>query len=101
MSKVELRCFCGQVYMAREADIKRGWGKTCSKSCAAIKRESKKPNATCAKTERKIDWGKKYKRPNEPLDKRYVERAKQEGYYPFNSENEMYEAMCDNPIEGR
>lgn len=24
--------------MAREADLKRGWGKSCSKSCAAKKR---------------------------------------------------------------
>jgi hypothetical protein len=26
---------CGIVYEARQADLKRGWGKCCSKSCAA------------------------------------------------------------------
>jgi len=33
-----LTCKCGTVYFARAADIRRGWGKSCSKRCAAIKR---------------------------------------------------------------
>ena len=37
---IEKRCSCGQKYMAREADIKRGWAKSCSKSCAAKKRDN-------------------------------------------------------------
>jgi endogenous inhibitor of DNA gyrase (YacG/DUF329 family) len=28
---------CGDPFEARVADIKRGWGKFCSKSCKAIK----------------------------------------------------------------
>ena len=32
--------------MARIADRKRGWGKTCSKSCAAILRERRKSKDT-------------------------------------------------------
>ena len=29
-------------YEAKASDLKRGWGKTCSKSCAAVVRELKK-----------------------------------------------------------
>ena len=36
---VEVTCECGTVFLARTADVKRGWAKSCSKSCAAIKRE--------------------------------------------------------------
>lgn len=28
---------CGDPFMAREADVRRGWAKFCSKSCKAIK----------------------------------------------------------------
>lgn len=35
---IEQKCHCGKKYMAREADIKRGWGKSYSKACAAKKR---------------------------------------------------------------
>ena len=34
-------CPCGKTFTARKADIKRGWAKCCSKSCAAIAREKK------------------------------------------------------------
>ena len=30
---------CNKEYEAREADLNRGWGKCCSKSCAAFVRE--------------------------------------------------------------
>lgn len=33
---------CGNTYEAKASDLKRGWGKTCSKSCAAVVRELKK-----------------------------------------------------------
>jgi len=36
-SMKEQICRCGKKFMARTTDIKRGWGKSCSKSCAAIK----------------------------------------------------------------
>ena len=39
-SKVEAKCkCCGSLFIARSADIKRGWAKACSKSCAATLRE--------------------------------------------------------------
>jgi len=39
MKTIEKTCACGNVYTARVADVKRGWAKSCSKSCAAKKRE--------------------------------------------------------------
>lgn len=38
-------CHCKQEYKAREADLKRGYGYSCSKRCAAIKREYGRPDA--------------------------------------------------------
>lgn len=35
---------CGKQYMADNRNLKRGWGLTCSKSCAAQKREKSKPS---------------------------------------------------------
>lgn len=32
---------CGQRFMARTADVKRGWAKFCCKSCKAIKQEQR------------------------------------------------------------
>lgn len=32
---------CGDPFQAREADVARGWGKFCSKSCKAIKQEQR------------------------------------------------------------
>lgn len=36
--------YCGKEYEADERNLKRGWGRTCSKSCAAKKREQSRPN---------------------------------------------------------
>lgn len=36
---VQRKCRCGDNFMARKADVKRGWGKFCSKSCKAIRQE--------------------------------------------------------------
>jgi hypothetical protein len=36
--------YCGKDYIADKRNLKRGWGLTCSKSCAAHKREGSKPN---------------------------------------------------------
>jgi hypothetical protein len=41
--KVEMKCHCGNLYKARVADLKRGWGKSCSKSCAATRRSFGRP----------------------------------------------------------
>lgn len=58
-SKVKLKCHCGDVYEARSADIKRGWAKSCSKRCAAIKRDFGRPNPVLADTGEKVKFGKK------------------------------------------
>jgi len=47
---VALTCHCGSEYNARIADLKRGWAKSCSKSCAAIKRDFGRKDPVCAKT---------------------------------------------------
>lgn len=49
-SKLYLVCHCGNKYHARVADLKRGWGKSCCKRCAAIKRDFGRPDPVCAKT---------------------------------------------------
>lgn len=36
---VQMLCRCGTVYSAKEADLKRGWGYSCGKSCAAKRRD--------------------------------------------------------------
>jgi hypothetical protein len=41
MGSVEKTCACGNKFMAKIADIKRGWAKSCSKSCAAKNREKR------------------------------------------------------------
>ena len=43
--KREMICHCGLHYEAREADLKRGWAMSCSKSCAAIRRDFGRPRA--------------------------------------------------------
>ena len=35
----EVLCECGIIFEARTADVERGWGKSCGKSCAAKDRE--------------------------------------------------------------
>lgn len=41
-AKVEVACACcGNKFMARVADRKRGWGKYCSKSCKAMKQKQR------------------------------------------------------------
>lgn len=44
-SSKKMRCHCGCTYTARVADIKRGWGLSCSKRCAAIRRDFGRPKA--------------------------------------------------------
>lgn len=38
-------CHCGITYQARTADLTRGWALSCSKSCAAIRRDFGRPPA--------------------------------------------------------
>jgi hypothetical protein len=42
---VAMKCHCGGLYQARAADLERGWGYSCSKSCAAIRRDFGRPRA--------------------------------------------------------
>lgn len=44
--KEGMKCHCGTEYKARTADLKRGWGLSCSKRCAAIRRDFGRPAAT-------------------------------------------------------
>lgn len=39
----EMVCHCGAPYLAREADLSRGWALSCSKSCAAARRDFGRP----------------------------------------------------------
>lgn len=43
--KVKMKCHCGTQYETREADLKRGYGLSCSKSCAASRRKHGKTAA--------------------------------------------------------
>ena len=43
--KVAMICHCGTEYEARQADLNRGLGYSCSKSCAAIRRDFGRPKA--------------------------------------------------------
>lgn len=42
---VDRVCHCGEEFSAKPSDIKRGWGDSCGKRCAAIKREADKKAA--------------------------------------------------------
>lgn len=44
----EMICHCGKRYRARMADLRRGWGYSCSKRCAAIRRDFGRAKAKCA-----------------------------------------------------
>lgn len=39
-STVQRVCKCGKTFTARTADVRRGWGRFCSKSCAKTKGKS-------------------------------------------------------------
>ena len=42
-SLVEKRCqFCKEKFLAKKADVKRGWGRFCSKSCKAKHQQKKR-----------------------------------------------------------
>lgn len=51
---------CKKEYLADERNLKRGWGLTCSKSCAALMREKAKPNYNPERVEknnvRRVMW---------------------------------------------
>ncbi|WAK44686.1 hypothetical protein vBAmePPT11V19_00060 [Alteromonas phage vB_AmeP_PT11-V19] len=49
-NKQLMKCHCGNTYTAKIADLNRGWGLSCSKSCAAKRREFGLPAANKVKT---------------------------------------------------
>lgn len=55
---------CGKEYLADNRNLKRGWGLTCSKSCAASKREMSKPNYNAERVKRnnirRENWNDNY-----------------------------------------
>ena len=55
---------CGKEYLADNRNLKRGWGLTCSKSCAAKKREMSKPGYNPQRVEennkRRANWNENY-----------------------------------------
>ncbi len=60
-STVERTCpVCKSPFTARAADVKRGWGKFCSKSCKAIKQERRTGQHAAYRdrqSRRDDDWG--------------------------------------------
>jgi hypothetical protein len=60
---LKLECWCGRKYEAREADIKRGWGFSCCKSHAAIKRDYGRSNPIDLSTGKHINSVSKKKQP--------------------------------------
>lgn len=50
---VEQTCWCGTKFQAREADVKRGWGKSCCKSHASWRREKAKGPAGLIEKDRR------------------------------------------------
>lgn len=42
-TRVKMQCYCGTIYLTREADLNRGWGLACCKSHAAVRRDFGRP----------------------------------------------------------
>ena len=61
---IAMQCHCGNQYFAKEADLKRGWGLSCSKHCAAVRRDFGKPAA------KRLDGLKIVKTAKKPLPNR-------------------------------
>lgn len=51
---------CGKEYIADPRNLKRGWGRCCSKICAAKKREKSKPGynpiRVAVNNRRRVEW---------------------------------------------
>lgn len=63
---IAMECHCGNQYFSKEADLKRGWGLSCSKHCAAVRRDFGRPAA------KRLDGQKIVKTKNKPLSDRVV-----------------------------
>ena len=61
MAKIKKNCeVCGDEHEVRQADLNRGWGRTCGKSCAATL-----SNRETGKYGRYLDAKRKYQEANE------------------------------------
>lgn len=75
---------CNKPYYADNRNLKRGWGLCCSKSCAAKKRETSKPNYNPERVERNNErrpsWGLGMVRHTDPYYGEFRGRYTSEGY---------------------
>lgn len=66
---------CGSEYNVKPSDLKRGWGLTCSKSCAASKRERSKPSYNVDRVKRnniiRDNWNDRWYDDYDPADDEY------------------------------
>lgn len=85
---------CGEKYNAKASDIKRGWGLTCSKSCAAKKRETSREDYDISKVRtnnmKRDLWNNKYRNIELKLRKKHTD------WTDFEIWNEMYRITKDN-----
>lgn len=100
--KINRKCnSCGESYEADARNLKRGWGLSCSKSCAASLREKSKPGYDPARVAlnniRRISWN-----DNDNLNTRnrdeneygvYRGRRTSEGYRMYERENDAFTAV--------
>ncbi|MDR6421334.1 hypothetical protein J2801_003622 [Paraburkholderia phenoliruptrix] len=78
---VERKCkCCCKSFQARAADVKRGWGLFCSKSCKAIKQEQK--------THQHRDYTRGYWDRQEAFEKGHVEPTFSNAHQFSNEEHD-------------
>jgi len=81
MANIKRNCdCCKKEYLADERNLKRGWGLTCSKSCAASMREKAKPNYNAARVERNNERRANWKHYYDKETGTAVEGYTDEGY---------------------
>lgn len=91
---------CGKEYNAKEADVNRGWGLCCSKSCAASKREKNRPGydpkTVEINNERRMNWHIKDSNHYGDFTGKYTS----EGYriYGHTAINEFGEPVYDTSL---
>jgi hypothetical protein len=82
---------CGEIYNAKPADIKRGWGLTCSKKCAAEKREKSKPDYDKNKVRKnnikRELWHSKVRKAYESMENKIRQK------YPKWTDDQVWEEM--------
>ena len=77
-----MTCHCGKKYTARKSDVLRGWGKSCSKHCAAVKRARRERSGNF----KRADASQQYAARGDARSKERRERAE---YHESSMANEM------------